>query len=732
MPSREQEKKNMRLQSPHLDEEIRTAELVRTVVAGSHKRGNGGEDGGLWGTEGKGRPRRRTPKGIRWAAAGLIVLFVAGFGVSYYAARRALVTDVGAKAENLQAGMEDLKNLDFAAAQQEFIAANGSGGISGIMGVLGSLFSGGTNVASSFGDLSGRLAQLTADLSAAETDAWSAFAVAPAGPADASATSSALVADLEDMRANLAAINGDAGALSGIAQSFGNMGGMQGMAAMFGGAAGGNGDYLAIATELQGAQKFLDAFVPWFADASTTHHVLVLLQNPSEMRPGGGFIGSYADVSVRAGRITGIAVHDVADADAAFAPKIVPPVPLQLEEKGWRPADGNWFFDFPTSASATISLFERSGLYNGSRGASTTFDAAIAVTPQVMRDILSVIGPVSVPDAAIGIVPAKGAPTSTTFTADGLDTEIQSVVQAGQAKGARATVAPKSVEGLLWESALARLASSTDTEKQDILALAGNWIADKDAMVYFKDPAIEQFVRATGAAGDEFTAPGDFNGDYLAVANTDVNSDKSERYVSSTVSWTVALGADGTASDQVTVTRTHHGNQSASWWYRTTNQDWLQLFVPAGSMLTNETGGFVKKVPAPVNYAAAGYTTDPLVAAMESSTKGVLAYPAVAVRNGGGGVDGGKTVFSVWDRTYLASTTKVTFDYSHPMYAIPSDGAKYEFVFERQAGATGEYKMQVFAPLGYVFAENGLASFTYDATGTMPGRLTVDLTLQKL
>ena len=48
------------------------------------------------------------------------------------------------------------------------------------------------------------------------------------------------------------------------------------------------------------------------------------------------------------------------------------------------------------------------------------------------------------------------------------------------------------------------------------------------------------------------------------------------------------------------------------------------------------------------------------------------------------------------------------------------------------AGATGEYKMQVFAPLGYVFAENGLASFMYDATSTMPGRLTVNLTLQKL
>ena len=46
-----------------------------------------------------------------------------------------------------------------------------------------------------------------------------------------------------------------------------------------------------------------------------------------------------------------------------FTQKIVPPVPLQLEETAFRPADANWFFDFPTSASETISMFEQSGLY---------------------------------------------------------------------------------------------------------------------------------------------------------------------------------------------------------------------------------------------------------------------------------------------------------------------------------------------------------------------------------
>ena len=96
-----------------------------------------------------------------------------------------------------------------------------------------------------------------------------------------------------------------------------------------------------------------------------------------------------------AGTITNIAVHDVADVDVAFKPKIVPPAPLQLEETAFRPADANWFFDFPTSASETINMFERSGLY----ATSTTFDGVVAVTPQVMEDLLSVTGPITLPGA---------------------------------------------------------------------------------------------------------------------------------------------------------------------------------------------------------------------------------------------------------------------------------------------------------------------------------------------
>jgi len=424
------------------------------------------------------------------------------------------------------------------------------------------------------------------------------------------------------------------------------------------------------------------------------------------MRPGGGFIGSYADLTIKGGAIQGVSVHDVADVDAAFKSNIVPPVPLQLEGSRWRPADGNWFFDFPTSAAKTIQLFEQSNMYS-----TTSFDAAIAISPKVIGDLLSVTGPVTIPNS------------STTFTADNLTVQLQKIVQAGQATAA---TYPKDVLRSLSRAIFQKLASSTPDEEQQFLSDASNWASNKDAMVYFKDADIENFVQSYGAGGEIDQTPQGFNGDYFALVNSDINSDKSELYIAQKVSYNATINSDGTVADHVIIDRKHTGNQSPYWWYQTTSQDYVQLFVPEGSSLDNETGGITKNVPAPINFSRQGYSADPLLLAIVSSTRQNFSYPNIASHE-----ESGKEVFSAWSRTYAGASTELVFDYSHRLFTPPADGVHYQFIFERQSGATGDNKIEVDAPLGYVFAENGIASFTYESTST-PGRLIFDLTLQKL
>jgi hypothetical protein len=500
-------------------------------------------------------------------------------------------------------------------------------------------------------------------------------------------SSSTLLSDLKNIQNALTAISADTNQLSSAASYFGNTGPISGQ------------EYLSLKTQVQGAEQFLNVFLPWLSDTSTTHHILVLLQNPSEMRPGGGFIGSYAD--------------------KGFTPKIIPPQPLQLEETAWRPADGNWFFDFPTSASETLQMFNESGLYASTTNSSGTFEGVIAITPQVMSDLLSVTGPLTV--------------ASTTFTSDNLVVQIQKIVQAGQASqssGGGATY-PKGILSALWQSMFQNLAaSSTQDERSQILGLAGNWITNRDVMAYFKDPNFQTFASTYGATGNVYQLPQNENGDYLAVVNADINSDKSELYIAQTVNYDSIINDDGTLSDHIDITRQHNGNQSPYWWYKTTNQDYMQIFVPDDAALSNESGGITKNVPAPINYIKNGYSTDPVIFAIQSSTQQNFTYPHVTTHE-----ESGKQILDVWSRVYAGASTTISLDYTRHLSVLPADGVQYQFVFERQSGAQSNNTYEIDAPIGYVFAENQLASFIYNSassTSAQPGSMVVNLTLQKL
>jgi hypothetical protein len=245
-------------------------------------------------------------------------------------------------------------------------------------------------------------------------------------------------------------------------------------------------------------------------------------------------------------------------------------------------------------------------------------------------------------------------------------------------------------------------------------------------MVYFTNPAFQTFADTYGATGDVYQLPSNFNGDYLAIANADINSDKSELYMAQDIAYTASIDSSGTLTDSLIINRTHNGNQSPYWWYQTTNQDYMQIFVPNGSALDNQSGGIVKSVPAPINYARSGYSTDPMLLAIASTTQPNFSYPKITTH-----AESGKQVFALWSRTYAGASSAISLNYSRNLFSIPAAGVQYQFIFERPSGATGNYHIEVDAPLGYVFAENGIASFTYNSTST-PGRLMFTLTLQKI
>jgi hypothetical protein len=149
-----------------------------------------------------------------------------------------------------------------------------------------------------------------------------------------------------------------------------------------------------IDAQIFGATQLLETLVGWL-DTEHDQNILVLFQNISEMRPTGGFAGSYAVLTLKRASFYNLEVRDIYDPDGQLKKKVIPPLPLQLITTNWGARDANWFFDFPTSAKKIIQFLEASLIYN-ERNAK--FDAVIAINTDVIADILTITGPIAAPD----------------------------------------------------------------------------------------------------------------------------------------------------------------------------------------------------------------------------------------------------------------------------------------------------------------------------------------------
>ena len=138
----------------------------------------------------------------------------------------------------------------------------------------------------------------------------------------------------------------------------------------------------------------------------------------------------------------------------------------------------------------------------------------------MVSDLLGVVGPITV------------SSTNTTFTADNFLAATQKIVQAGQASSA---TYPKQVLRDLMSALAARLASLSGTDQESVMSMAANWVAGKDVMAYSADPDMESFIESYGAGGDVYELPQNFNGDYFALVDTNINGGKSDYIVAENV-----------------------------------------------------------------------------------------------------------------------------------------------------------------------------------------------------
>ncbi len=138
--------------------------------------------------------------------------------------------------------------------------------------------------------------------------------------------------------------------------------------------------------------KKLLSVTPEIFAATSRKTYLFLLQNNMELRPTGGFIGSFALATFQNGQLLDFQVQDVYEADGQLRGHVEPPAAIKkyLGEAGWYLRDSNFDPDFPRTAEKAAWFLQKE--------TGQSVDGVIAVNLLVIEKILQAIGSVELPD----------------------------------------------------------------------------------------------------------------------------------------------------------------------------------------------------------------------------------------------------------------------------------------------------------------------------------------------
>ncbi len=291
---------------------------------------------------------------------------------------------------------------------------------------------------------------------------------------------------------------------------------------------------------------------------------LILLQNNMELRPGGGYIGSFATVTVKNGEVIESGVHDTANFDGRIPDVIEPPFPMEetMHISSWKFRDSNWMPDFPTNARVAEKFYK---LGEGEE----QFDAVIAVNATVLDAILDVTGPIKLDEYP-----------DTYESGDAIMTLEYQVEQGYKnqdiEKGDRKVVMDK-----LSKEIIHRVKKISLKEK---ILLVNNFLYsfdNKDIQLYFDDERINTLVSAVNWGGEVDV---DWDKDYLMVVDANLASYKTDHAMKRSIDYDIDLS--GTIP-QAVLTVHYENTATKKDWKTNDYQTYLRVYAPNDTWFTD-------------------------------------------------------------------------------------------------------------------------------------------------
>ncbi|MCW2784579.1 MAG: nucleoside-diphosphate-sugar epimerase [Marmoricola sp.] len=311
------------------------------------------------------------------------------------------------------------------------------------------------------------------------------------------------------------------------------------------------GKQLAIA---QGATELADRG----ARTGRPLRLLFLAQDTWELRPSGGFIGSYGILEIGNGKIH---MAKYADAKAFPFPRtpVYPPEPLRSNEQHpWALTGAGWWPDFPTSARAAEKIFTLAG--------GQKVDGVLGSTQQFLEDLLRATGT---------SLKVRGFPDVVTPA-----NVSQRILYNVELKRPHDKPRKKFLIELTQEL-FNKLGTVHGKQARAGLGAFNTAFNVRHLQIYLNDPRMQSVFNSAGWSG-ALIAPR--HSDIFTLADADFGSDKATRWVRKHTTYTVSRAKNGRLVAQVDVSMTDFGPRSK---INPDYDSYLRIYAPPGSVLVD-------------------------------------------------------------------------------------------------------------------------------------------------
>lgn len=309
---------------------------------------------------------------------------------------------------------------------------------------------------------------------------------------------------------------------------------------------------------------------------TTEKKYLILFQNNFELRPTGGFIGSYGTLTVADGAIIDFTIEDVYEADGQLKGSVSPPDPIRehMDQPNWFLRDSNWHPDFATSAKQAEWFLKKER--------NEVYDGVLAIDLYVIQNTLKALDGVYVPDY------------QATVTADDFFLKLQADTHSDFFPG---STKKKDLIRSLASSLMIELSERDDLPYIQLLSALHRSLEEKHILISLHDPDAQEVINQNGwgaaivSPSQETTSLSPYRSDYLMLVEANLGVNKANYYIDREIFTSIQMSEDRIYREVIVYFKNNSPYRKSL--FSGSYKNYIRLLIPDDSVLdevlVNET-----------------------------------------------------------------------------------------------------------------------------------------------